>query len=327
MIHSETDILLAKYFAGELSADEKLKVEAWKNLSSGNLDLFNKNEQIWKQALKDKNAISPDIEQALKKVNQTIKVPNLPPQKSINITGYLLRIAAVFILGCGIWMTYHLIKNHRESSMILVKADKIQKYTLPDGTLVWLNAHSQLQYPHKFVNTTRTVILQGEAYFEVEKDPSKPFIIDAGKTWVRVLGTKFNVKSSNLDHLTTVTVSEGKVSFTPKKILQSKGVYLLAGDKGIFDSQTSALKQEKNTDLNTLAWKTGSLIFKNTPLSKALSDISDCYQIQLVLNNNSKNELPFTATFDNQKLSDIISILEATFDIKATKNNNKIIFK
>ena len=102
---------------------------------------------------------------------------------------------------------------------------------LADGSKIWLNADSKVQYPALFNGSTREVYLNGEAFFDIAKNPSKPFIIHLSNGTVRVLGTSFNIKAYDNEPVVETSVATGKVAFIPKLKNNQRAdtVFLTAG--------------------------------------------------------------------------------------------------
>ena len=176
--------LLLKYIAGKASQKEKEDVATWIDADAANLKEFislrkSYDAFIWQ----DTDAFS-------KKTKKTI---SLHP-----VTQRILRIAAVFVVAFG--LSYAMIqvlqKEDIEMQTVYVPAGQRTLVTLADGTTVWVNGKSTLTFPNCFSSRTRKVELDGEAYFDVRKDPEKQFIVStAHQSAIKVLGTKFNVKA------------------------------------------------------------------------------------------------------------------------------------
>lgn len=149
--------------------------------------------------------------------------------------------------------------------------------TLPDGTRVWLNAESTLQYPVQFANDKRLVYLIGEGYFEVAKDSKRPFLVSTANQEVEVLGTQFNVTAYSNETLTKTTLVEGKVKISNVK---SGIVHVLKpGQQGVAEGMDTRVK-EVNTSQFT-AWKDGYFIFEGTPFPEVLEQLARWYDIEI----------------------------------------------
>jgi transmembrane sensor len=174
---------------------------------------------------------------------------------------------------------------------------------LSDGTKVWLNASSTLKYPEQFSDSIRKVELSGEAYFEVAKDATHPFILSAGNNNVRVLGTHFNVNNYADNQETIVTLAEGSVKLNGSVILSP-------GEEGSIDH--SGKIKTGTADLESaLAWKDGQFIFKMTPLEQVMKQVSHWYNARIFYQDNISDH--FNARIPRDvPVSKLLHLLEAT---------------
>lgn len=191
--------------------------------------------------------------------------------------------------------------------------------TLSDGTKVWLNSESKVTYPVKFSNedSTRDVTVMGEAYFEVARDTNRPFIVHGVHNNIVVVGTKFNINTSNV--VTTTTLVEGSV------IIQKESRTILLKPS----QQATATHEVKVQDVDVssyIAWKDNKYIFKGKRLSEVMSVLSTWYDIEVEYDESRVEEISFTGVLSKLNTFDeIIEILEATelFNIKI-KNNRTV---
>lgn len=196
------------------------------------------------------------------------------------------------------------------NTLSTVKGQQYQ-VILPDGSKVWLNAASSLTYPANFANLkNRMVQLSGEAYFEVAKDKSHPFIVKTEQQQVEVLGTHFNINSYDDEKATTTTLLEGSV-----KVLDGKGESVL------LPGQQSALAKNRieisKADVNeTIAWKNGDFIFNNEEFGSILRQLSRWYNVEIV-DNGQHEDLRLSGTISRSKnISTVLKALEVTGEVK-----------
>jgi ferric-dicitrate binding protein FerR (iron transport regulator) len=321
--------LVARYFTGNCSEGEKQKVEGWRDFSKENLLEFNHYRAIWENAKQPESTFSPNVESALTQVNRKLDLKQndqQPSQISLAIK-YIPRIAAAILVGAGIWLAYTLLRPGKDVMLMAESGNTQKEVVLKDGTHVWLNTNSMLRYPEIFRGKTRNVYIEGEAYFDVAKNAKIPFVIETDQSVVTVLGTEFNLRARKNEKLTIVTVTEGKVSFNAKKTLKQQSVYLVSGDKALLNSESRELTIEKIQDANFLSWKTGMLVFKNTPLGKVTSDLSNYFNREVVVYDSVLSQTPFTSTFDHQSLSNILNILEISLGVHVDSTGSAIVLK
>lgn len=154
------------------------------------------------------------------------------------------------------------------------------KVQLSDGTLVWLNAESRLEYPARFTGNTRMVYLSGEAYFEVAHDEEHPFLIQTKTLRTRVLGTEFNVSSYSSTN-SHVTLVNGSVEVSRSD--GSNMVRLEPGQDALLNNSGTFTVQTVDTD-NYYFWKEGYFYFDNVPLVDIMQNIGRWYNVNVVFN-------------------------------------------
>jgi ferric-dicitrate binding protein FerR (iron transport regulator) len=322
--------LIAKYFTGNCSDEEILFVENWRDNNPEHLTEFNQYRSIWENARKPEKVFTPDIENAMDKINHKITVDPVLPEKNKIISLVILSrsIAAAIILGLGIWLTYFIIRNNQEPTMLVAetKSDK-SELILSDGTHIWLNTNTKISYPKEFKGIQRKITLEGEAWFDVAKNPKIPFIIETQNSITTVVGTEFNLRARYTEQSTTITVNEGKVSFAAKNKLNIQSVYLVAGDKGILDVNENKIVLEKNTSPNYLSWKTGKLVFDNTPLLNVAKDLSSYYNRTIEISDPAKLNIPFTSVFEKKSLPEVLAIIEISLGLNVDTTGNNVILK
>ena len=177
--------------------------------------------------------------------------------------------------------------------------------TLSDGTKVWLNSQSKLKYPVAFNDTNREVYLEGEAYFEVTKDPHHPFHVNAkDRVTIEVLGTSFNVRSYPDETKVETVLEEGSVRMSKGK----EKVTLSPGYKAVYQPEKGIETTSVNTELYT-AWRHGQYIFVDESVENILKQLSRWYNIEVFYSNEKAKSVIFSG--DVRKYNDITTLLEA----------------
>ena len=237
--------LLLKYISGKASQREKEEVAAWIDADAANLKEFMSLRKSYDALVwQDADELKTGRDKLLSLRTFTMKA---------------MRIAAIFVLAFG--LSYILIqtlqKENVEMQTVYVPAGQRTQVTLADGTMVWVNGKSTLTFPSQFASRTRKVELDGEAYFEVQKDPEKQFIVStAHQSAIKVLGTKFNVKAYRDSEEITTTLIEGKVHFEFNNTAQKPQYITMApGQKLIYYSQSGKTELYTTSGEGELAWK------------------------------------------------------------------------
>lgn len=153
---------------------------------------------------------------------------------------------------------------------------------LPDGTKIWLNPSSSLEYPEVFSNKKREVHLSGEAFFEVAHNPALPFIIYSGMLQTKVLGTSFNIKAYDNQENIAVTVVTGRVKVSNDERVDS--IELLPNQRAVFDKKTDRLIKESTsagTAPDILKRKSGTFVYRDEPLQKLAKDIETYFGVKI----------------------------------------------
>lgn len=157
---------------------------------------------------------------------------------------------------------------------ILVPKKGFFKLTLSDGTKVWLNSYSRLYYPVSFGKQQRSVKLTGEAYFEVKKDPTRPFTVEISGKRIQVLGTIFNVNA--YQSIVKTALLEGSI----KVVLNQKTKILVPGQEAIFSNDEIAVK---TADIEkVLAWKNGEFFFRKDAIKEIMEEVSRWYDVEIL---------------------------------------------
>nr|WP_294870461.1 FecR family protein [uncultured Pedobacter sp.] len=199
-----------------------------------------------------------------------------------------------------------------EGSPIIATTPKGGTYqvVLPDGTEVWLNADSKLVFPSKFTGNNRVVTLTGEAYFEVAKNKSKPFIVNTGASKIEVLGTHFNIMAykDEADNLVTLLEGAVKVNSGTAKVLLKPGQQAEISRK---NPSSIILNNEIDTE-QIIAWKNGYFMFANEPVESIMRKISRWYNVDIVYQDNLQDKALWGTVSRFKNVSEVLKRLELT---------------
>jgi ferric-dicitrate binding protein FerR (iron transport regulator) len=208
----------------------------------------------------------------------------------------------------------------------LVSADStINDNQLPDGTLISLNQNSVIEYQKDFSEDERKVKMSGEAFFKVKPDPERPFVIEAQKAIITVLGTSFNVKALNDEAAVEVMVEEGLVELAnPDK---SESALLRVGEKGIFLRETNEVKKETDIDVESLYWLNKTLLFRDTKLSLVFATLEKLYEVEIKVENRQILNCMLTAKFSNETIDHILDHISVIFELTIEKQAKTITIK
>jgi transmembrane sensor len=201
---------------------------------------------------------------------------------------------------------------------------------LSDGTIVHLNSGTTLKYPVKFIaSENRQVFLDGEAFFDVAKDKTHPFVVNADNLNVRVLGTHFNVSNYPEDKLTDVVLVEGSVGLytSNEKFNAQKNTILKPGFKGSFSKTDNQIKTKAVvTDVYT-AWIKGGLTFREMTFKDISKKLERHYNVTIVNQNVKLSNEKFNASFGDEPISKVLSYFNEIHGINYTLKNNEVLIK
>jgi transmembrane sensor len=308
--------LIAGYLGGDLSKDEIQQLELWINESDENLAYFRQMKNIWESS----GQLTISTEKALEKVMKRLdKTP-----KGLSFWYFLQKAAAILfipLLIAALWLG-----NERNSKIsnepitynkVVAAFGTFSSMVLPDGSKVWLNAGSSIQYPDKFSGNKRLVYLSGEAYFEVHSDKAQPFFVSTPYFTVKATGTRFNVMAGKSSEFPSVTLVEGKVDIR-KGNSENKNQMLSElrpSQHMIYNTSTGQVKVQTEDTYKYIAWKDGKLVFRNDVLTEVARRISLQYNVDIDISGEHIKQYRYRATFENEPLSELLRLLKISSPI------------
>lgn len=319
------DDLLVKYLLGESEQEEQEAVDAWLQHSEANRRHYSHMQLIWEQSRQLAAKSTADTEAAWQRFRQQIAPENetavprvrtiaLRPQRWSRIAA-----AAVLLLGLG-WLAYYFSES-RGSVITLHAHNETLTDTLPDGSVVTLQEHATFTYPRRFAANSRAVKLDGEAFFDIAPDKSKPFIISANGVSVKVVGTSFNIKSN--EEKTTVVVTTGVVEVKRR----SDAVVLHPHEQATVSKEDKKPVKKATDDLLYDYYKTRTFTCTGTPLWRLISVLSDAYDTEIVIADNELKNMQITSTFQNEPLENILAVIGETLNIRVEQEGRKFVLK
>ncbi len=313
------DQLLIRFIQGDTSMDEQSAIKEWLESDEDNQRHFERLQQVWENSGSVRVFDQIDLDKNWQDVQGKLELDQSAGGKQVFMLPTLIRYAAGILLLATIAFLIPRFSQPSADLMTLTASFDGQSFELPDGTDVWLNSGSQLVYPTAFANDERSVKLMGEAYFEVEHNPKHPFVVQAGQTETRVLGTSFNLRESNGTEPTELVLVTGKVQFSIGK----DQVLLAPGDRVIVNA-LGALVKEVNEDPNFMAWKTRTLIFENTKMEQVLQEVAELYNIEINIEQSSFGACPLTTRFENESLQNVFETIELLFGVEIISQNGSL---
>ncbi len=309
--------IMIHYLDGSATLEEEIILLNWLRSSDNNRNDFISTRDLWLScdAVAD-NKLEVDI--ALKKFRRRISDEVKKEEKKTVVSKHkLMHRPFVFwgSIAASIIIVFCIGYGFNPKSLNVFTATKIQKqlitamgskgkFTLPDGTIVWLNSESSLTYPEQFTNKQREVILDGEAYFEVKRNTQKPFIVKAGNMNIEVLGTKFNVQNYKGSNSFKTALLKGSVKITGDKM--SRSVVLKPDELFCMTKNNLAYTVSKTNAELYANWIKDKLIFDNTRLSDIIVSMEGHYHTTITCPPQFANDTHLSLTIRNESLDEVL---------------------
>ncbi|MFK8045606.1 MAG: FecR family protein [Crocinitomicaceae bacterium] len=319
------EAVLMAYINGELLPKENKTVEHWLAKSEDNQNTFKNLKKTWEatEHLKPKPvAVNTGAawEKILTKIDKSSEIP-------IQRKNSFLKIALGVAASIAVLFTVFNFWNQPIEKVQLTATNSVIEKTLLDGTAITINKNSKISYSKNFGKTERKIKLEGHAFFDVERDESKPFTIDLPKnTYVKVLGTSFNINTNDQNNTTTVFVKSGKVEFGNG----AHKLILLANEKGIFSKNNGLLEKEDalKSEVSELYWIDEKLNFEGEKLGDIINTLSGIFKTDINLDCMEAANYPIVSDHHHESLDDILAVISLVHDLKIIKEtiSSKIVY-
>ena len=361
-------ILVARQLSGEISAGETEELQ--------NLLLQYPEKQYLQDILHtyftapsaENNPETTDIyfEERFRQIVEEGNENDIPPKTSHGDNAKLTRFrkilgyaAAVIGIGASGWLMYQLSRPNltrenksSKASEVISKPGARTKLLLPDGTEVWLNSGSKLNYKKDFNTQFREVELEGEAFFDVVKDAAHPFIVHTSGIDVKVLGTVFNIKSYPQDETIEATLLRGIIEVTRQNNPNSPKVILRPNEKLIFSKQLSAtvslpngsvrvadakplavkpeisvtpiLKNVPDSEKIETSWVYNRLVFSGDSFQELAEKMERWYNVKIIFKGDNLLHYRFKGAFANESVREALNALQLTARFNYQINENEI---
>lgn len=340
--------LIKKFKEGKCTPEEIRKVLLWYQSDEAESSYSVEIENYWNT---ENNIYFPDQDRVFRQIQEkilasehtestegkttTLSQPFKTFKSGVRSSSYFLKIAAVVSLtllaSVGLYFSmpdqqakesasFHINQLTKETS-------KGQKYTLKlaDGTRVKLNSESRISFPDQFSDSTRTIEFEGEGFFEVAKDASRPFIIKSGNISTTVLGTSFNLRAISDKRKFEVSVLTGSV-----KVSHESGGndiderYLAPRQSATFDKQSNLFNVKPFDPEVVLAWVYGSIIFENASLEEIITKLESWYGVEIdTTAMKGRISKGYTGSYKDKSLESVLEgisfVLGFEFEIEGKK--------
>lgn len=342
---------LVHYLAGECTEEQRAEIETWIEDDEEHQRLVQNLEQVWAAAASPGSLGDWDVDALWERLHARMEnyeeQPARPRKRNpapaherrrrqsararspwsatIRVAGILILITAAII---GIQQL--VVEQPDEPTLVTMREIATEpgqrgQVTLSDGSQVHLNVASKITMPAQFAADAREIYLHGEAYFDVEPDDNRPFIVHANEAVIQVLGTSFNVQSYNENVPVVVVVAEGKVAVNTDADPAGEGVLLTQGQMAAV--QDHALQKSETVDLDYyLAWRDRRLLFVDAGFEEVKRKLERWYDLEIQLADSSMALGALNATFTDESMSEILNIVSLSLGLRHERQERHVMF-
>lgn len=273
---------------------------------------------------------SPLSEEKMKTLYEGLHIRSEEVKPRFTLKRYWMQIAASLLLLIAgsltvlTFMQRNEINALAEQNVVIRSGDYGKSLvTLPDGTIVHLNAKSSLTYSQDFGRNDRKVALSGEGFFEVKKDTEKKFTVGTGYMDIIVLGTKFNVYAYETKDIVEMSLVEGSVDVTTSRP-PYQSIRVKPNEKVVYNKHTGNLLHERTSNKMETAWMNKELVFRSERLENVFRCLSRKFAVTFSVDDEALLNDVYTGTFDDENVESIMRVLKYHYKFKYTNEDGVI---
>ena len=305
--------VLVAFLKGELDAAQAAAVEAWYDRSAANRRMLGQVYYILYVSDRINDAAGIDVERSLRQFKRRMHAG-----RRISLRRSAVRIAAAAVIAAvllaGGLTTVLLSKRLAQPVTVVTQLGERSQVVLPDGTKVWLNSSSSVEYVAPFFSRPRRVKMEGEAYFEVEHDRRAPFVVSTNGLDIEVLGTRFNIRNDDNEHRVTTVLLEGAVKAYASGREQAS-VRLHPAQQLVFDTRTHAMRlTDCPSAERSINWIDGRFCFEHDTFGEIVAELKRYYNVDIRFMDNRLRDMRFSGNFRVEDgIYHIMSVLQLTY--------------
>ena len=305
--------VLVAFLKGELDAAQAAAVEAWYDRSAANRRMLGQVYYILYVSDRINDAAGIDVERSLRQFKRRMHAG-----RRISLRRSAVRIAAAAVITAvllaGGLTTVLLSKRLAQPVTVVTQLGERSQVVLPDGTKVWLNSSSSVEYVAPFFSRQRRVKMEGEAYFEVEHDRRAPFVVSTNGLDIEVLGTRFNIRNDDNEHRVTTVLLEGAVKAYASGREQAS-VRLHPAQQLVFDTRTHAMRlTDCPSAERSINWIDGRFCFEHDTFGEIVAELKRYYNVDIRFMDNRLRDMRFSGNFRVEDgIYHIMSVLQLTY--------------
>lgn len=294
----DVDSLIVKYLEEEATPEEKAELDSWIYLSQENERYFVRMVKAWEQS---RIYLSGEMN-ANERFSHFRQLIIKRRTRRITYAASTAAAVVLFMLMIQLFMP-----SSDASLLTVVTADQKKEVVLPDGSIIWLNRNSTIQYPENFASH-REVHLTGEAYFDVTDNKEQPFIVETSHLAIHVLGTRFVVTDYNEGEIAQAVLESGKIQL--RAGAADEEFLLHPGQMLTYDRALGEARLESVDATNFTGWINNRLVFENTLLTDVFVQLEKWYGVRIECKDVDILQTPVSFTIDTETKEEILNILQ-----------------
>lgn len=311
------------FFGKRFSKETQLYFRYWFRLDEDSREKETRMQELWEES---PEAVTPQTWESLEKLKDRIAAWQ-PSHRHFLIPSWVKYAAAVLLIVASSWITRRMSLPEKE----IVSAELVEVYVpygdcrevmLADGSKVWVNAGSLLIYPVAFNGSKRTVYLNGEARFEVAKNPAQPFTVNTHYLDIQALGTVFSVQAYPNASVTSTTLEEGSIQVDTKQVEPASSIVLKPNEQLVYTHNTRQISVSQIDAARMAAWKDGYLIFEHASFGEVVAALERKYDVTINYNAKKFQDCSYFVKINPdetvQEALRLLSHLEGNFEFTIT---------
>jgi len=320
--------IVKKYLEGSATESEKTQLLNWLREKENRI-VYRSLKLDWKRSL-EKDQFSNGGEESWNRLQAKLWQKSYKRWQESRKMNMFFRYAAIFFfalsIGSLIWFFAGKTPQPNEIfTSVMAEKGQISKVELPDGSMVWLNSGSKITYSNLFASDNRNVELSGEAYFDVVDNTEQPFQVKSNRLHVKVLGTKFNMAVYDWNESVEVVLEKGAVELL-QPISQTSVYKMKPGERALLGKGEAGLNVSHVNTSRYTAWKEGMIHIYDQSMEELIKRLEMRYNQKFEISPDAK-EFKYTFTIKNERLDEIIDLMEKITPVKATQQDSVILIE
>lgn len=321
-------LLIIAELDGEISLTDKEFLYHWISKSENNKRYYTQIKDLWESSLSNASRIA-QTQREWERFNRRIAAYPKKTEKRYKIVSWS-RVAAV--LAVGLLIANLLVQNFKTEEPVfftsIAPKGSVAQTILPDGTMIYLNSGSEIKYNVTANTKQRDAYINGEAWFDVEKDKNRPFVVHTPYYDVKVLGTQFNVKTYEDEELIVTTLEEGSILILASEKLKLKeDIVLKPGEQVLFNKVERKIYKTKVDTRVYTSWRKNKLIFLDMTFGELVKLLERKYGVEIDVIDSSILDEHYSGTIKNETILEILNVIQYTHPIKYKVEGQKIIIQ